>query len=104
METSAKRKGNKFERWVVSELSDIPHLEVRRQPGSGIYRDFPHDIWLRHLTQELEWTVECKHWEKGWRTGDKARGKADLLLIKRDSGEPCAYMPLSVLKDLLWRI
>ena len=93
---SAKRKGTKLEKEVVDLLNRIG-VPARRQPGSGIYQDFPHDVEIQlgggHETVRL--IVECKSWKNGWLTGDKAMGKADLLVIKRDRAEECYYMPRS---------
>ena len=71
----------------------------RRQPGSGIYADFPHDVELRH--KDRRYIVECKARKNGFATLDNWRGQADMLVVKADRKEPCVYMPLSVLRELL---
>lgn len=80
-------------------LNGIEGVHCRRQPGSGIYADFPHD--LRLTVGELEFICECKHWRNGWRTGDKALGQAEILLIKRDYSEPRVYLTLGAFRSLL---
>ncbi len=86
---SAKAKGTKLEKWVVAQLESLG-IRARRQPGSGIYQDFPHDCHFELPDGSM--IVEAKSWKFGWRTGDNAMGKADMLVIKRDFGEPCVYM------------
>lgn len=88
---SAKAKGTKLEKWVVDQVRRIG-ASARRQPGSGIFADFKHDAWL-NIEGIGNLIVECKAWRNGWRTGDSAMGVADLLVIKRNHGDPCVYMP-----------
>lgn len=95
---SAKAKGRKLEKWVHAQLKDI--CESRVQPGSGIYMDFPHDNRIK-LPQIGELIIECKSWKSGWRTGDKAMGLADLLVIKPDREEPRIYMTWGLFKELV---
>lgn len=87
---SKKAKGTKLEQWVAKQL-ELIKWRGRRQPGSGVYRDFPHDVYAED-PYGRKFIVECKSWKNGWRTGDKAMGAADMLVIKRDYGEPCVYM------------
>ena len=93
-QASRKSKGTRLEKWVQERLAKAG-LRARRQPGSGIYSDFPHDVFLElgGNNENVKLVIECKSWKNGWRTGDSALGKADLLVIKRDYGEPCVYMP-----------
>ena len=86
---SAKAKGTKLEKWVALELAKVG-LSSRRQPGSGVYSDFPHDAMVR--MRGKRYIIECKAWKDGWRTGDNAMGAADFLVIKRNHGEPRVYM------------
>ena len=95
---SAKAKGSKLEKWVDTQLTALG-FHSRRQPGSGIYSDFPHDNHVV-LPGVGPLIIECKSWKYGWRTGDSAMGKAELLVIKRDYGEPCVYMPWSTFKSM----
>lgn len=86
---SAKKKGTRLERWIADQLSKAG-VAARRQPGSGMYRDFPHDV--RGELRDGPFIVEAKSWKHGWRTGEKAMGQADCLVIKRDFGTPGVYM------------
>ena len=97
---SAKTKGMKFERKLAKLFSAIPGWTGRRQPGSGIYDHFPHDL---QVTDPIgrRWIVEAKKWKHGWRTGDKAKGQAAMLVIERDFGEPCIYMSLADFAELV---
>lgn len=95
---SKKAKGTKLEAWVAKRLEAIG-VTARRQPGSGAYADFPHDVqaWIGGK----RYILECKSWRDGWRTGDRAMGKADLLIIKRNYGEPRVYMHWETFAELV---
>lgn len=95
-----KRKGRNFERKIVSYFDGLPNWKARLQPGSGIYRDFPHDGFA--TLGEQDFILEMKKWKHGWRTGDNAMGQADMLVIERDFGEPMIYMPFRVFAQLPW--
>lgn len=90
---SAKAKGTKLEKAVMDLLNSIPGWKARKQPGSGIYDGFPHDVWAERSDGE-KLIIEAKSWKNGWRTGDNAMGQADMLVIKRDFGEPMVYLSL----------
>ncbi len=96
---SAKAKGTKLEKYVESEFSKIG-WRARRQPGSGIYQSFPHDVAVESPSGD-EYIVECKSWKHGWRTGEKALGAADILVIKKDFGEPFVYMSLKTFGNMV---
>jgi len=83
---SSKSKGMRFERKLEKMFSAIPGWTARRQPGSGVFMSFPHDL---QITDPLgrRYIVEAKKWKHGWRTGDKAKGSAAILVIERDFGE-----------------
>lgn len=95
---SAKSKGARLENDVVKALK-AAGIQARRQPGSGIYSDFPHDIEMR--LDGRRYIVECKARKEGHRTLDGWLGKADVLVIKADRGEVRVYMSLSVLTQML---
>ena len=97
---SAKAKGTKLEKWVADQFSRITGWSARRQPGSGVYQGFPHDVEAI-APDGKRYIIEAKSWKNGWRTGDKAMGKAEILVIKRDHGEPCVYIPFAVFAELL---
>ena len=98
---SAKQKGLRLENEVVKLLQQAG-LKARRQPGSGVYQDFPHDVELR--VGEKRFIVECKARKNSFQTLDGWLGKADLLVVKVDRGEPRVYLPLRVLIELVDRI
>lgn len=97
---SAKAKGSRLEKKVMQMLAAIPGWTARKQPGSGIYQSFPHDVFATDPLRR-DWVVECKKWKNGWRTGDKAMGQADILVIERDYGEPCVYMPMAKFVEMV---
>lgn len=96
---SAKAKGTRLEKWCMQAFQAIG-WKARKQPGSGIYSAFPHDVYAEH-PERGPIVCECKSWKNGWRTGDTALGQADILVIKRDYGEPNVYMPWRVFAQLL---
>ena len=96
---SAKAKGRRLEQAVADAFCAIG-WKARRQPGSGIYEDFPHDVYLETDLGD-RYIVEAKSWKAGWRTGDKAMGAADMLVIRRDRGEACVYMPLATFCEVV---
>lgn len=96
---SAKAKGTRLEKWVADQLCKVGWV-ARRQPGSGVYQGFPHDVSAT-APDGREYVIEAKSWKNGWRTGDKAMGAADILVIKRDNGAPCVYMPFAIFAELV---
>lgn len=96
---SKKAKGTRLEKWVAGFFGGLG-WKSRRQPGSGVYQDFSHDVWTVAPNGQ-GFLTECKSWKHGWRTGDNALGKADILVIKRDYGEPCVYMPAKTFGEIL---
>lgn len=98
---SAKAKGTRLEKWVCALFNSIPGWTARKQPGSGIYQDFKHDVWAKREKDGNKFITECKSWKHGWRTGDKAMGMADFLVIKRDFGPAMIYMKASTFAELV---
>lgn len=94
---SARSKGNRLEKWLVTFFEQIG-LKARKQPGSGIYQSFPHDVMIAFPDGEC--ILEAKSWKHGWRTGDAALGQADILCIKRDYGEPAFYLPARTMQRI----
>ena len=95
---SAKKKGTRLENEVV-KLLEAYGISARRQPGSGIYSDFPHDVSMVH--EEKRYIIECKSRKSSFQTLDRWLGAADLLVVKVDRGTPRVYLPLHVLAQLL---
>jgi hypothetical protein len=96
---SAKAKGTRLEKAVMDLLNKLPGWRARKQPGSGIFQGFPHDVYAKRIDGE-EVVIECKSWKHGWRTGDKAMGQADMLVIKPDHGDPMVYLSLARFAEL----
>lgn len=96
--SSAKAKGARLESDIVRELQAIG-IDARRQPGSGIYPDFPHDIELVHRGER--YIVECKARKDSFRQLDGWLGKADLLIVRCDRATPRVYMHFSALKEMI---
>lgn len=59
MTTKQKRKGSGFEDRIVRDAHE-QGLDARKQPGSGVYKDFPHDVVVEDLLAECKagYTVE----------------------------------------------
>lgn len=94
-----KRKGSKLERDIV-KLFEAHGLKARRQPLSGALQDFPHDVQVE-VPGYGRLIIEAKSWKHGWRTGDAAMGKAELLVMKRDYGEPMVYLSLATFAAII---
>ncbi len=98
---SRKAKGSLFEKKVVDFFNGLPNWKARKQPGSGIYSSFPHDVFAT-LCNDYDYVIECKKWKHGWRTGDKAIGRADMLFIERNFGEPMIYVSARIFSQIPW--
>ena len=94
---SAKAKGTRLEVFVEKAFAQFG-WRSQRQPGSGIYAAFPHDVAVE-TPNGNKFIIECKSWKNGWRTGEKALGAAEILVIKKDFGDPYVYMSLKTLGD-----
>lgn len=103
----AKAKGRKLEQWTVDEFERMG-LKARRQPGSGVFGAFPHDVEAI-LPDGSKILVECKQRKKdAWATGERWIGSADMLVVRIDPAKPFAplrepriYMKMSVLQRLI---
>jgi Holliday junction resolvase len=95
---SAKAKGTKLEKWVASMLEGLG-VSARRQPGSGIYRDFPHDVQMN--LNGNRFIVECKARKEPPKVLDGWLGGANVLVVKADRAEPRVYMPWSMFAHLV---
>ena len=96
---SKKAKGTRLEKWAAAFLADLGLPRSRRQPGSGIYQDFSHDV--RADLPDGELLVECKARRDGLRTLDRWLGKADLLIVRADRSPPCFYVPEITMRRLM---
>ena len=96
---SKRAKGTRLEKFVAKAFESFG-WEARRQPGSGVYQGFPHDVEAISPGGD-KYILECKSWKHGWRTGDNAMGHARFLVIKRDHGEPMVYMSLATFGEVV---
>jgi hypothetical protein len=105
---SAKAKGRKLEKWIEDRMTNLG-LMARRQPGSGAFDAFPHDVEavLKDGTRVL---VEAKQRKKdAWATGERWLGRADVLVVRIDpepfkpENEPRVYMKWSTFARLVQR-
>lgn len=96
---SAKQKGLKFERKMEQLLEQMQFVQCRKQPGSGIYQHFPHDLDIR--LGELHLIAECKKHKNPSATYERWMGKAQLLFLEANHGDPRVYMDVHVLVSML---
>jgi Holliday junction resolvase len=96
---SAKAKGSKLEKEIVDDLKKDCKWEARKQPGSGIFSDFPHDCFAISPTGR-KYIFEAKKHKNGYRTGDRQKGQADFLVIQADRSTSKVYMEWSMFKEL----
>ena len=94
---SAKAKGTRLEADIVKQLT-ASGITARRQPGSGIYQDFPHDVEAR--IRDRRYIIECKARKDSFRQLDKWMGAADLLIVRCDRSSPRVYMDWEVFLEL----
>ena len=95
-----KRKGSRVEREIV-KLLEGAQLRARRQPLSGALQDFPHDVSADTRLGTLIFEVKARREGSGFQTLDRWKGKADVLVLKRNNAEPMAYLSLKLLADAL---
>ena len=103
---SAKAKGRKLEQWIVKQFESLG-LTARRQPGSGAFDAFPHDVEAV-LKDGKRVLVEAKQRRKdAWATGERWIGSADILVVRIDpepfkpENEPRVYMKWSTFQRLV---
>lgn len=95
---SAKSKGTRLEKKVVEDLSALG-LKVRRQPGSGVYRDFPSDVAVE--IRGKAYLCECKARATGFSVLDRWLGKAEILVVRVDRQKPRVYLEWETFKELI---
>lgn len=106
---TAKAKGAKLEKWLVEEFlkASVP---ARRQPGSGAFDAFPHDVEAT-LRDGKKLLCECKQRRSvAWATGERWLGSADVLVVREDAPrdefgartpEPRVYMTWATFMRLI---
>ena len=100
------RKGKRGERTTV-KLFEAVGIPARRQPRSGSIEGLPHDVIATLADGHL--SVEVKRRKtSGWKTLEKWRDGADVLVLIEDqqevgvpAPEPRVYLPWSVLRRLI---
>jgi len=95
---SAKSKGARLEKLVAEDLKAIG-IEAKRQPGSGVYRDYPSDVTAQ--IQGKDYLFECKARREGPRVLDRWLGENDFLVVRVDRGTPRVYMTWAMFKELV---
>jgi len=100
------RKGKRGERSVVKLLEDAG-IPARRQPRSGSIEGLPHDVIATLDDGHLSVEVKARR-VSGWRTLEKWRDGADMLLLLEDqqqvgtpAPEPFVFLPWSTLRRLI---
>lgn len=95
---SKKSKGSKFEKKIMQALNNIG-WKARKQPGSGIYSDFPHDVYAEHPVHG-KFIIECKKHKSPSKTFNRWIGKADLLVVEANYEDPYVYMTWAAFESL----
>lgn len=96
---SAKAKGTRLEKRVVQLFEDAGARQARRQPGSGIYQDFPKDVLVE--AGEERWIIECKARRQLPQTFERWLEGADMLVMCADRDTPRVYMRWETFAALL---
>lgn len=99
---SAKAKGRLLERDVANVLR-VAGAKARTQPGSGIYRDFPADVWceIPGLGPVL---IECKCHARPLATVRRWLGRATVLVHKANCEPALVTIPLTHYAELIAHI
>ena len=101
MANRRKAKGYRVERELVKMFEALPGWEGRRQPGSGQYLSFPHDLEVIGPKGTYVVEVKARANGEGFKTLDRWRGQAEILILKADRAEPGVYMPWRVFADIV---
>lgn len=95
---SAKTKGGRVEKLVSDFLTSIG-WRSRKQPGSGIYQHFPHDVCAEH-PERGEFIIEVKARANPIQTIRRWMGAADMLVVKPDREEEIYILTRAAMKRL----
>ena len=113
MSSKEKRKGTYHENWWVSLFKEW-RWSARRQPLSGILKDFPNDIelWLPDNTEEakanhktIKLICESKYRAKGFALISSYLGKksgVDMMLLKEKNSE--AYLCFNIKNEKIKKL
>jgi len=90
---SARAKGDKLEKKVAKLFEGARGWAGRRQPGSGKFIDYPHDCTVVDPLLR-KFIIECKKRKTEFATFGRWLGRADMLVVEANRGEPYIYMKL----------
>lgn len=94
---SAKAKGARLEKATVEDLRSLG-IEAGRQPGSGVYANYPKDV---HATiRGNRYLFECKARASPPKTLERWLAGADFLVVRADRAPPRVYMTWDMFKEL----
>ena len=101
MTSKEKRKGTYHENWWVS-LFNRWGWKARRQPLSGILKDFPNDIEIQ--IKDMSIICESKYRANGFAliSSYLGKGDVDLLLLKEKSGS--AYVCFNIKNEKIKKL
>lgn len=95
----SKRKGNGYEREVVSDLQDLGIAAVRVPLSGAVKGDkFDHDICVPVRGKDKK--MECKRRRKGFATLYKMLGLNDVVCVRDDNSPSLVVMRLETFADL----
>ena len=91
MSSKAKIKGTRVENDIV-KLYQKEGYKARRQPMSGAISAFPHDVFIDDLHEGTNAEVKARKNGEGFKQLESWKGKADLLILKRNNKSPMVVM------------
>ena len=91
MSSKAKIKGTRVENEIV-KLYQKEGYRARRQPMSGAISAFPHDVFIDDLHEGTNAEVKARKNGEGFKQLESWKGKADLLILKRNNKSPMVVM------------
>ena len=91
MSSKAKIKGTRVENEIV-KLYKKEGYKARRQPMSGAISAFPHDVFIDDLHEGTNAEVKARKNGEGFKQLEDWKGKADLLILKRNNKSPMVVM------------
>ena len=93
------QKGRRLEQLVAQLFVDMG-WKARRQPGSGRFDGFPHDVSAVHPEHGTH-IIECKARKDAPKTLERWLGQGDILVVRADRDEPVVYMRWRTFKGLV---
>jgi Holliday junction resolvase len=96
---SAKAKGTKLEVDTVKAFESA-NWKAHKQPGSGIYQGWPHDVEVTS-PHDSKYVVECKNHKSPLKTLRKWMGDCEMLVHKANFEEPWITMTLATFMEIV---